>query len=308
MKLINNAFVYRIDLPPADALANHLAELRHRPILETEPSNAGFVPAQENNLVAKFEGGIAFALRYDEKILPISVINEEVKRRVKEIEEHSGQRVSKVERLAIKEQTTVDLLKVSHVRSKTITSFYHTASRLLIVPVSSKLMAAVTTSRLVKAVGAAKTTTINVSDVKGGLTTRLTSYLANFGSSDAFGEFELSPEVWLKGETGKVTYQIEDFGAADRGLVEALSSGMKVEAVRLGYGSASFKLTSDFNFKSVRFEEQADPNECADQVDYWKLEAAVQVFAIVQAIEALCKLFDYHEPANDNAEANEVAA
>lgn len=309
MNHIKSAFVYRIDLPSPEALAGHLDKLRHREILEIESENAGFVPSLENNLVTKFEGGIAFALRYDEKILPSSVVNEETKRRAKEVEDASGRRVTKIERQAIKEQVTIDLLKVSHVRSKTVTSLYHTGSRLLIVPVSSKHLAAVVTSMLVKAVGAAKTTTINISDVKGGLTTRLASYLANFGSSDVFGEFDLSPEVWLKGETGKVTYQIEDFGAADRGLVEALDSGMRVEAVRLGYGPVSFKLTGDFSFKSVRFEEGAEPIAHDDYIAEWKHEAAVQVFALVQAIEALCVLFDYQEEAaNDNEAADEAAA
>ena len=299
MKLIKNAFIYRIDLPSADALENHLAEIRHRDILPSEFSNAGFVPAQENDLVANYDGGIAFAVRHDEKILPSSVVNEETKRRVKEIEDANDCRVSKVERQAIKEQVTVDLLKVSHVRTRTITSFYHPASRFLIVPVSSRQQAAVVTSLLVRAVGAAKTTTINVSDVKGGLTTRLNEYLASFGDTDAFGKFSLSPEVWLKGEGGKVSYQIESIEAADKGLIEALNGGMKVEAVRLGYGPASFKLTSDFTFKSVRFAEPEDNMEHEVMLAHWKHEAAIQVLGMVQAIEALCELFDYKEPVSD---------
>lgn len=300
MKIIKNAFVYRISLPAVALLQDHLASMQHRPILETEGYAAGFV-LLHGEQVLPFAGGFAFALQYDEKLLPASVINEEAKRRVAAQELVTGYKLAKPERQAIKEQVVVDLLRVSHVRSKTITAFYHVESQLLFVNTSSKHMAAVLTSRLVQAVGSAKTTTINISDVKGGLTTRLADYLANFGQSEAFGEFDLHPEVWLKGETGKVTYQISELGDGDKGLIEALNTGMRVEAVRLGYGPVSFKLTGDFAFKAVRFED-AEPADHDDVVAEYTHECAVEVFAFVQALEALCTLFDYKAPAEEAAE------
>jgi recombination associated protein RdgC len=303
MKLIKNAFVYRIDLPSHDLIAKHLAELPHREILPTEACGAGFVPVHDTDIIAQFDGGFAFSVRYDEKILPSGVINAEAKRRIADIELHSGAKISKLERQAVKEQVAVDLLRVSHVRSQTVTSFYHPSSRLLIVPVSSTRMAGVITGLLVRAVGAAKTEMINVSDVKGGLTTRLAGFLAQTGD-DPFGEFDLEPEVWLKGEAGKVSYQIDSISTGDRGLVEALNSGMRVEAVRLAYAGVSFKLTSDFTFKGIRFDDPAEPQDHDNALEYWEHEAAVQVLGFTQTVEALCELFGYQELAGDS----EVAA
>lgn len=298
MKIIKNAFVYRINLPASAALQDHLAELQHRPILETESGNAGFVLIHGEQ-VANFTGGIAFAIQYDEKILPASVVREEVKRRAAKIEEQSGYKIGRADREAIKDQVIVDLLKVSHVKSQTIVGFYHQDSRLLFVNTSSKKMAGLFTGKLVRAVGAAKTETINISDVKGGLTTRLALHMAQDGS-DPFGQFELEPDVWLKGDSGKITYQIDDLSTGDRGLIEALNAGMRVESVRLGYGPVSFKLTSDFEFKAIRFEE-GEPAEHDDAVELWRQEASVQVFSLVRAIEALCTLFDYQAPTEDPA-------
>lgn len=306
MKLIKNALVYRINLPAAALLAGHLAEIAYREIGEFDVWTAGFVPVLDDNLVSTFEGGLAFSLRYDEKILPGAAVKTELAKRVKRIEVAEGRRVGRKEQREMRESVITDLLRTSHVRSQVITSFYHIASRLLIVPVSSAKLAALVTSLLVRAVGAAKTETINISDVKGGLTARLKLKLQAERDGDEnadapFGEFDLAPDVWLKGEQGKVTFQVDSIHTGDRGIAEALDAGMQVIAVRLGYGPVSFKITSDFSFKGVRFEEASEPPEHECAADHWKHEAGVQVFSMVEAIEALCVLFDYVTPAEEVA-------
>jgi recombination associated protein RdgC len=315
MNLIKNARVYRINLPGREALAKHLAEIPHREIRLTEAENAGFVPVREGEcwpeelgLTESFPGGVAFAVRVDKKVLPAKVVSEEVKKQVKTQLEQSGRaHLSKAEKRIIREQVVADLVRTSHVASQTIVSFYHAESRLLFVPVASQNLANRVTNLLVNAVGAAKTETINISDVKGGLTTRLNQYLVDAESgapSEAFADFELSGEIWLNGSQGKVTYQLRDVDAGHsevsvRGLKDALKEGMRVDAIRLGYGAASFKLTAGFNFKSIWYVgAEAAPD---DGDDLWRHEASVQTLSMVEAVNALCYMFDYKEPAQEAA-------
>ncbi|MBS1170122.1 MAG: exonuclease, RdgC family protein [Burkholderiaceae bacterium] len=298
MNLIKNALIYKIDLPNADALRKHFSEKQFTEIGACDYCAYGFVPCQEGDLVSVFNGGIAFSVRYDQKILPASVINTEVNERVKRIEEAEGIRVGRKWRREIKEMAIPELLAKSHVATKIITSFYHRETRTLIVPVSSKKLAGVIAGLLVQAVGAAKTETINVSDVKGGLTTRLRTYLTAEDDSamTAFGSFALNPDVWLKGEGGKVTYQIASIDNGSEGIVNAIAAGLKVDAVRLGFVGVSFKLTSDFALKGVRFSD-TEPQEHQTSVDEWMHEASVQTLQVVSAVEELCRLFDYQVAA-----------
>ena len=90
MKLIKNAICYRMTLPVLPLLEGHLSELRHTEIHEAEREKVGFVPTEipgavtGDQLTEPFEGGLAFTLRIDEKIIPAAVISAEVKRRCAE--------------------------------------------------------------------------------------------------------------------------------------------------------------------------------------------------------------------------------
>lgn len=307
MRLIKNARVYRITLPEASGLSKHLEEIKHREIKPVEAFNRGFVPVlDEGELVHSSDDVTAFAVRMDRKLLPGSVVRDATTKRVKEIEENEGRRVGRKERREIEDVINTEMIQTSHVVSKVVTVFYHRPSRFLFVPTSSQDEANIIISLLINAVGAAKTETIHISTLKGGLTARLSRLIGAecLQADGPFGEFDLEPQVWLKRDKEKATYQINEIGTADAGLAELLSAGFEVDAVRLGYSPVSFKLTGDFVFKSIKFEDPAeDEQEAEDATERWGNDANLQVFSLVKAVEALCILFDYKAPESENAES-----
>ncbi len=301
-KLIPNAIVYKAELPAADQLAKHLEELPYAPIGETMLTRASFVPNKTSNeLVTEFEGGFAFHLRYDEKILPKAIVKAKADERIAKVEDEYGGRLKKVERVAIYEQVLVELAKTALVKTAIIPAFYRTDDQLLIVATGSKNLANIVVHYLIHVVGSVKTTTLHISDIKNGLTTRLKQHLE--GEEDVFEGFEVGDSVALKQEGQKISYSLGELDTAREGLLEALGKGFQVERLALVHGGVEFKLTSDFHFKAVRFDDVEADDEAMDVVALWQHEASVQALQFAGVINELCDLLGYKPEEDEQAAA-----
>ncbi|BCP56291.1 hypothetical protein K32_49080 [Kaistia sp. 32K] len=300
-KIIPNAIVYKAELPTAAQLAKHLAELPYAPIGETMLSRPSFVPNKiSNELVTEFNGGFAFHLRYDEKILPKAIVKAKAAERIAAIEERNGGRMKKIERIAIYEQVHVELAKTALVKTAIIPAFYRTNDQMLIVATGSKSLANTLVHYLIHVVGSVKTTTINISDIKNGLTTRLKKHLVDGG---AFEGFVVGTTVALKNGGQKVSYSLSNLDTASQGLIEAIDKGFQVERLALEYNDVEFKLTSDFHFKAVRFDDVESDDDALDAVAAWQHDASVQTLQFTSALNELCNLLGY-QPEEDGEQAS----
>lgn len=305
MKLIRAARVYRLDLPAAEVLANHLAELQHREIGETDFSTRGFVPpVDQHDLVLSYPGGYAFALRYDEKIVPASVTAAEAKKRIADLEAEYDTRLPQVDRQRVREEVFADLCRKALVRAAIVTCFYRTTDRLLIVPTASRKLADVVTSSLVQVVGSIKAQTIYVSNAKHGLTTRLRAYLND--EPDAFDGFNVGGTCRLKlPESRSMAVKMDDVADVAEGLVEAMARGGEVAEIGLSLGTVDFRLSSDFVIKGVSFADEVEQDEGGSAIDAWIQETAVRTLQFADAVNQLCDLLGYKEPKTDEPEATD---
>lgn len=302
LRLIKNAIVFKAELPSAEHIATHLAELPHEPIADVQIARVGFVPnGVSNELVTTFEGGYSFNLRYDEKILPVAIVRAKVAERIAMAEAAEQRKLKKPEREAIREQVHLDLVKVALVKTTVITAFYYAADQLLIVATPSKRMSQILIAQVLKVVGSVKTQTIHISDIKNGLTTRLGRHLEGAVDDAPFGDFELGEYCQLVKGSEKVSYQIDSLDTAANGLSDAIGSDFKVDRMQLSYKDVTFKLTADFHFKSVEFSGEVEREEAeeADPVFIWRQEASIQVLQFAAVINAMCKLLGYVPPATE---------
>jgi recombination associated protein RdgC len=304
---LKNAIVFKAELPNAKDLETHLLERPFEELPENMLSRSGFVPnAFTGELVTQFVGGYAFTLREDSKVLPMNLVRAEATRIVKEAEKNSGSRLKKAERDAIAEQTLALMCKKALVESSYVTCFYHLDEKLLIVPTASKSMARMIVGVLVHVVGTVKTTTIHISDIKHGLTTRLKNHLE--GQPAAFGELLLGNLVELKRKgqkSQKVSYQLDDLVAGKSGLIEALENKLEVHSIRFEHGEIEFKLNDEFQFNSINFasDPEYDSSELEDTAHIWRHEASVQLLELVAAITHICDLLGYKPPVDEEDEA-----
>lgn len=299
MKLIKNAIVYKAEIPSnGEDLHNHLSEKSFTPPLSMQIGSAGFVPPFEQgcSLVREFIGGLVFTLRHDEKVIPSSTVNLEVKARIQKITDSQCRKVDKHERAEIKDQVYLEMCTRALVRTTVVNCFYHRQTGFLIVATSSKKMADMAVSQLVHAVGSVKTETINVSDVKGGLTARLKNWLPDHanevdGEPDAFGAFEPCGEVSMVDTAKqKISIKVESLNSTENALRDAINGGYNVTSIRLDQGLCSFRLTSDFYLRGIDIPDNDHMSDGFESDAQWEVANATAIMT------DLCAMFAYKAP------------
>ena len=312
MNLLKNAVVFSAELPSRDLMLGHLAEIPFAPIGETMVSRAGFIlNATTGELVTPIEGGYSFSVRLDEKILPEVAVKRAVADAIQAYADENELLIADLDEDLVgllHEQTLAKLIANALIKTTIVHCFYSEAAQFLIVPTTSKPLAQTAMSLLIKAVGSVKTSTIHVSNIKGGLTTRLKNFLGMDGEDSdetAFDGFKLGESCLLKLKSDKAKFDMDDLTAASAGLREALDAEMEVELMELVHEGVAFKLTHDFKLRGIQFlnelsEEEEQKLEEADAAFAWRLTAATQLLQVVALIDALCALFEYkREPLTE---------
>lgn len=306
MKIIKNAIVYKAELPRAELLADHLLELEFAPITELQAMRAGFVPnGATGELLNKINGGLSLSVRYDEKILPKASVKAAIAEAVEDRECDLGRDLTKEELGAVAEEITAALIAKALVKTTHVNAFYDESEQFLIVATTNKKMADMVVGMLVKVCGSVKTSTIHINNIKGGLTTRLTSYL--HGNQEAFEGFALGDSCLLKDGTNRASFDLDNLDHASQGITEAIDGEMQVERIELSHGEVCFKLTKDFHFRGINFfgemtEEELERIEDFDSAEIWRMEASTQMIQLSAAIKMLCTLLGYKEPEEPTAE------
>ncbi|WP_435954133.1 recombination-associated protein RdgC [Dryocola sp. BD626] len=293
---LKNAIVYRATLPNAEVIEGHLAELPFADIGDTEFVRYSFVANPvTGELVTPIASGYAICLRIDEKIIPKHVIKAEALTRIASIEGRSAGRISKVEKQQILDTVKIDLCKQAFVKTSLIYALYQAEENLLMVNTTNKNYAAVLGAMLVKVVGSVETKTINISNVKNGLTTRLKNYIR--GDSAAFDGFEVGDVMQLSrhSETKEtIRYSAEHLSVVSE-IEESLSSGFSVDSIQLVSDGTSFVLTEKFHFRRID-TQSAEHEGDEDKAFIWRQAAGTDLFLMTGVVNKLCQLLSYKEP------------
>lgn len=304
MKLIKSAITYRCQLPAASLLLAHLEAAKFAELTAQQAEGSGFIPVLGGSFVESFPGGYAFTFRYDEKLLPAAVVNDEVAKRVAEIEDEVGRKVPRKERDALRDSVYFEFLPRAFIKTTTVTCFYRPESRLLIVPTSSKRMADLISSRLVRAVSSIKASTIYVDGAQHGLSAKLREHLTD--GPGVFGGFGVGGVCRLSGKEGRsIAFKLDGLMESKVGILEALDQGFKVTEIALSNPDMNFRINSDFVMKGVVFSSEEGDFEFETELDRFHHEAGAQTLLFEATHAALCELYEYKEP---DAEHNESDA
>jgi recombination associated protein RdgC len=138
-----NIRAYRLtgpfDLSP-EQLSEQMQSALYQPCAKSQPMSLGWVPALGENseaLAHAAAGRILLCMRREEKILPASVVREQVADRVREIEQEEGRKVYRKEKLRLKDEITQDCLPRAFSRSTTVHAYIDTRARWLFVDSTS---------------------------------------------------------------------------------------------------------------------------------------------------------------------------
>ncbi|MBE8895633.1 recombination-associated protein RdgC [Klebsiella grimontii] len=260
MKLskFRNAIVYRATLPSIETVEGHLHELPYSELGETEFARSSFVPNPlTGELVTPIAGGYAIVVRRDEKIIPQHVVMKEANERIQRIESACGAKLKRADRNNIIQDARVQLCKQAFIKSSLFLALYNTEDNLLIINTANKNIAGMVGAMLVKVIGSVKTVTINISDIKNGLTTRLQNHLN--GEEPAFEGFEVGDYVQLSrlADQKEVIRYSADHTSVTSEILESLNTGFIVDNLELRGCGVSFLLTDKFHFPRINTQDNS---------------------------------------------------
>ena len=277
--------------------------LQKIPFVEISPhakETAGFVEVEvageKHSHYTTFTDGFAFTVRIDSKILPASAINKKLEEEIQRLKTLENRRIGRKERVTIKEAIELALLPQALVKTNRITCFYSIPNKLLFIPVSNPKLSGRIVGLLCQAAGSIKTETIHIDSQKQGLTNRLENHL--YHEEMAFDNFELGNYIQMESsDKQKVTLHRESLTDSRAGIKEAIAAGFTVTNVQLIYKQIKFKLTTDFQIKSISKTADTETElEAKDFFELWQHEAATQTLELSMIVNELCKMLGYQPP------------
>lgn len=200
------------------------------------------------------------ALR-QERMLPASVVKEEVDEQVANIEASEGRKVTRKEKTAFKEQVTEDLLPRAFVRSQKIDVWWDTRRQLIGINASSRTRAEDILDLLRETLGSLSVTPLASQTLP---MRAMTTWLGDGASRPADLQLGDQVELKAKGDDGVLRARQVDLDSDE--IQQLLESGRQASKLAIHIeGRLSLVLHDDLALKSLRFGDALI--EEADQAD-----------------------------------------
>ena len=249
--------LYRLhDAPELDAtsLETALDEQAFRPLGGSEARRLGWcTPAGRagTQLLHELQGQRLMTALRQERILPASVVREEVEERSEAIEASEGRKLRRQEKLTIKEQVYEDLLPRAFVRSQKVDLWWDSRRSLIAINASSRTRAEELLDLLRETLGSLKVTPLASQTLP---MRAMTTWLGDPGSRPADLVLGDQVELKAKGDDGVLRARQVDLDSDE--IQQLLESGRQASKLALSIeGRLSFVLHDDLAIKSLRFDD-----------------------------------------------------
>jgi recombination associated protein RdgC len=249
--------LYRLHDAPeldADSLETALGEQAFRPLGGSEARRLGWsAPAGRagTQLLHEVQGQRLMTALRQERILPASVVREEVEERTEALETSEGRKLPRKEKLAIKEQVYEELLPRAFVRSQKVDLWWDSRRALIAVNASSRKRAEELLDLLRETLGSLKVTPLASQTLP---MRAMTTWLGDAGSRPADLVLGDQVELKAKGDDGVLRARQVDLDSDE--IQQLLESGRQASKLALSIeGRLSFVLHDDLAIKSLRFDD-----------------------------------------------------
>jgi recombination associated protein RdgC len=231
-------------------------------------------------------------LKKQERILPSSVVNEQLQEKVLEIEEQQHRKVTRKEKTELKEHIAEVLLPQAFTRSNRIFAYLSPKDGYLIINTSSAKMADDFTSFLRTTIGSLPVRTLTVNQAPAAVMTQWIKQNSTLPTGlDAGLECELKSTAE---EGGSVKCKGVDLGSED--VINHIVSGMQVTKLALTWrDSISFFLQEDLSIKRIKFgdllREQLDDSNAEDAASEFDAGFAIMSLEFGKMIPEIIEAF-----------------
>lgn len=253
-----NVIAYKLHEVTATFLGDHLEEaLRaqsYRPLGGSEVRRIGWTaPAGRTAdiLHHELQGHRLMTAMRQERILPPSVVREEVEERVADIEAQECRKLRKQEKQAIKEQVYEDLLPRAFVRTQRTDLWWDTQRQLFAIATPSRKRAEEVLDLLRESLGSLKVTPLATQSLP---IRAMTTWLVDPASRPADMVIGDQAELKAKGDDGVIRSRQVDLDSDD--MQRLLECGRQASKLALGLeGKIRFVLHDDMAIKAITFDD-----------------------------------------------------
>ncbi|MCB1678203.1 MAG: recombination-associated protein RdgC [Halioglobus sp.] len=253
------------DLSP-ETLGEQLAQRAFSPCAKSQPVSIGWVPplgSESGELVHAAGGRLLLKLRREERLLPATVVREQLEEKIAEIEERDGRKVYRKERLTLKDEIVQDCLPRAFTRSGSVFAYLDTRANWVFVDAASASRAEELLNLLRECSGSFPVLLPQVNDAPAAV---MTNWLVHRNLPDDFvlgGECELREP----GDEGVVRCRGVDLLSEE--VETHLHAGRQVARLALTWEDrVSFLLAEDLCLRRLRFaDELLQENEDIPEAD-----------------------------------------
>jgi recombination associated protein RdgC len=253
-----NLRAYRLTQPIGlnpEQLAGKLQERPFRPCAAAQPVALGWVAPlgddEAAHLVHAANGRILLCMRREEKLLPATVVREQLQERISAIEAEQARKVYRKERMTLKDEVIQDCLPRAFSRNSRLHAILDTRDNWLLVDSASAARAEELLNLLRDCIGSFP---VLLPQVNNAPAASMTAWLAQ---SRPPGGFELGRECELReaGEDGGVV-RVRNVDLLSEEVEVHLNAGKQVSRLALSWDErVSLVLAEDLVLRRLRFSD-----------------------------------------------------
>lgn len=298
-----------LDYAPEE-LTEQLERYQFKPCLSSFPESHGWASPIEKDgapLVHAANGYMLLCMQSEEKLLPATVVRQELAEKIKKIQENDERKVYRREKQAMKDDIIATLLPRAFSKLSRIYAYYDTRNNYLIVNTSNK-------SKLEKFFGLLDKTLglmANKAFESKNLASKLTRCIIDNNFSKIFSVGESCVIQDPNKQNRVIRCQNQDLSA--EAIQSFLKDGCQIHQLALHWHDRmSFNLVDDFTFKSLRYSsevlEVAKDNYAETEEQRFDADFVIMSETLKEMIAAVCELFELGKAQQHSAEPELVAA
>lgn len=291
----------------ANKLTEQLQTFIFTPCLPSFPFSYGWAsPVEEDDapLVHAVNGNMMLCLQFEEKILPSTVIRQELLKQVKQLELERGRRVSQKEKYNLKEELIQTLLPKAFTRLSRTYAYIDTKNNWLVIDSTSSAKVDKVLDLLKKSL-----TSLELKLVTTKLAATLTHWLMHENYPDSFN-IEKSGVLMNPSNEGHVIRCQQQDLSADA-IQQILKDGCEVKQMALSWNELiNFVLADDFTLRNIKFQdkviEQANEMEPETKRKQFEVDFLIMAETLSQLLRELYDLFFAATEETVSTEKNEL--
>lgn len=285
-----------------EKLIEKLEPLAFTPCLPSFPSSTGWVsPFEDDNapLVHALNGYIMLCLQFEEKILPASVIRQELKEKIKKIQTAEDRRVRQKEKLSLKDEIVCTLMPRAFTRLTRVYAYIDTKNNWLVLNTTNAAKSEQFITMFKKSVSEGITTF----DIKKP-SSIVTVWLKNQNYPKDFSVEKACVLQDPNQQNRIIRCQQQNLFA--NGIQSLIKEGCEVKQLALCWQDrVNFVLAEDFSLRSIQFQEDVISQSDEIETETKQQEFDANFFIMTETLQGMIK--DLLEIFADTSEKKHAA-